>query len=138
MDQILTNEMKELITKLGELVKADERCKAIESAVADYERSEELNSLISEYNASQSVLADAYGKTGEEALSEDFKATVQARIEDLYAQITTHPVYEAYVSAKENFDALSNEIFAELQFAVTGQRPCSHNCSSCHSDCHEH
>ena len=39
----------------------------------------------------------------------------------------------------KNFDELSNEIFAELQFVITGSRPCSHNCSSCHSDCgHNH
>ena len=39
------------------------------------------------------------------------------------------------IGAKQNFDELTNEIFAELQFVITGSRPCSHNCSSCHSDC---
>ena len=139
MEEILPTEMKEIIAQLGAVVKADKRCRAIEETIEEYERSEELNTLIAEYNAQQNLLADAYGKSGDEALSEETKMTIQARIEQLYEQITTHPVYTAYVSAKEAFDGLTNEIFAELQFVITGQRPCSHNCSSCHSDCgHQH
>ncbi len=139
MEEILTPEMKEIIAQLGAVVKADKRCRAIEETIEEYERSEELNTLIAEYNAQQNLLADAYASEGAEALSEEMKMTIQARIEQLYEQITNHPVYTAYVSAKEAFDGLTNEIFAELQFVITGQRPCSHNCSSCHSDCgHEH
>lgn len=138
MEEILTQEMKDVISELGVLVKADPRCRAIEDAVAEYERSEELNGLIAEYNAQQNVLADAYGKEGEGALTEEVRTTIQARIEALYDQITTHPIYTSYLEAKEAFDALSNEIYAELQFVITGRRPCAHDCSSCHGDCHEH
>ncbi|MBE6541021.1 MAG: YlbF family regulator [Ruminococcaceae bacterium] len=139
MEEILTQEMKDVVAQLGALVKADKRCRAIEESIAEYERSEELNSLIAEYNAQQNLLADAYGKTGDGAIADDIRETVQARIEELYDQITAHPVYVNYVSAKEAFDALTNEIYGELQFVITGQRPCSHNCASCHSDCgHEH
>ena len=53
-----------------------------------------------------------------------------------YDQITTHPAYMAYVDAKDAFDALTNAIMGELQFAITGQRPCAHDCSSCASKCH--
>ena len=133
MEETLTNEMKEIIKSLGELVKADPRCRAIEETIGEYERSEELNALISEYNAQQNILADTYGK---EDTNKELGATVQARIDELYEKITSHPVYTAYVGAKEAFDALTNEIFGELQYAITGQRPCSHDCGSCHSDCH--
>ena len=135
--EILNNEMKELIAKLGELVKADARHRAIQEAIEEYERSEELNAKIAEYNAQQNILADAYSR-GEE-ISDELRDTVQERIDALYNEITGHPVYVAYVGAKEGFDELTNEIFAELQFVITGSRPCSHNCSSCHSDCnHSH
>lgn len=137
MEEILTPEMKAVIAQLGELIKADSRCRAIEETIAEYERSEELNNLIAEYNAQQNALADAYGKDGE--ADEALRSAVQLRIDALYDQITEHPVYVAYVDAKQAFDELTNEVYGELQFVITGRRPCSHDCSSCHSDCgHEH
>ena len=136
MNEILTQEMKELIAQLGTLVKADERCLAIERTIDEYEHCDELNALIAEYNAQQNVLADAYGKSD---VSDELRETVKNRIDELYDAVTNHPVYTAYLGAKQNFDELTNEIFAELQFVITGSRPCSHNCSSCHSDCnHNH
>lgn len=136
MEEILTQEMKEIIAELGALVKADPRCKAIEDSISEYERSEDLNGLIAEYNAQQNVLADAYGN---DELTAEVRDSIQARIGQLYDQITTHPVYTSYIEAKDAFDALSNEIYAELQFVITGRRPCAHDCSSCHSGCsHEH
>ena len=136
MNEILTPEMKELIAKLGELVKADDRCRAIEAAIDEYEHCDELNALIAEYNTQQNILADAYGKSD---VTDELRETVKNRIDELYDAVTTHPVYTNYLSAKDEFDGLSNEIFAELQFVITGSRPCSHNCSSCHSDCgHQH
>lgn len=136
MEEKLTPEMKEVIAKLGELVKADERCMRIQSTISDYEHSEELTALIGEYNTQQNLLADAYNKPeGDRTASEEFKSAVQARIDALYDQITTHPVYTAYVAAKNEFDALTQEIYAELQFVITGERPCSHDCSSCGGSC---
>lgn len=136
MEEKLTPEMKEVIAKLGELVKADERCMRIQSTISDYEHSEELTALIGEYNTQQNLLADAYNKPeGDRTASEEFKSAVQARIDALYDQITTHPVYTAYVAAKNEFDALTQKIYAELQFVITGERPCSHDCSSCGGSC---
>lgn len=137
MEENLTQEMKDVIKALGALVKADPRCAAIESTIEDYEHSEELNGLIAEYNTQQNLLADAYSRN--EELSDEVKETIQKRIDVLYDQVTEHPVYVAYLNAKNAFDALTNEIYGELQYVITGQRPCSHNCSSCHSDCgHQH
>ena len=136
MEELLTPEMKALIAQLGEIIKADPRHQAIRESIEEYERSEELNNLIAEYNMQQNALADAYGKNGE---SDDaLRTVVQSRIDALYDQITEHPVYVAYVDAKQAFDALTNEVYGELQFVITGQRPCSHDCSSCHSDCGHH
>ena len=137
METTLTQEMLELIAQLGALVKTDARCAAIEHTIEDYEHSEELNALIGEYNAQQNLLADAYAKGDE--LTDEVRTAIQNRIDALYEQIVNHPVYVAYVEAKNAFDALTTEIFGELQFVITGQRPCSHNCSSCHADCsHNH
>ena len=137
METSLTPEMLSLIAQLGELVKADARCRDIVAAIDAYEHSEDLNGLIASYNAQQDVLAEAYNAA--EDPGEDFKKSVQARIDALYDEIVGHPVYAAYVDAKEAFDDLTNEIYGELQYVITGTRPCSHDCSSCGSDCgHEH
>ncbi len=137
MEEILTPEMKAVIAQLGELIKADPRCRAIEDAIADYERCDELNGMIAEYNVQQNALADAYGKDGE--ADEALRTAVQLRIDALYDQITEHPTYVAYLDAKQAFDALTTEVYGEIQFVITGRRPCSHDCSSCHSDCgHSH
>lgn len=137
MEEILTQEMKDIIASLGKLIKADDRCRAIEEKIDAYEKSEELTSLIGEYNMQQNILADAYSDPAKN--TDEFKKTVQARIDELYDKIVSHPVYVDYVGAKSAFDELTQEVYAELQFAVTGTRPCSHDCSSCHGDCgHEH
>ncbi|MBQ8332683.1 MAG: YlbF family regulator [Clostridia bacterium] len=135
MEEILTPEMKAAVAALGELVKADARNTAIQNAIDEYEHSEDLNNLIAEYNTQQDLLADTYAK-GE--ATDDFKNAIQTRIDALYEQITNHPVYTSYLSAKQAFDALTSEIYGELQFVITGQRPCSHDCSTCHSNCGNH
>jgi len=136
MADILTPEMKNVIAALGALIKADSRCADIEKAIDVYEKSEDLNGLIAEYNTQQNLLADMFSKS--ETPDDDMRETIQNRIDELYDAITTHPVYEAYLEAKNAFDELTNEVYGELQFVITGQRPCSHDCSSCGSDCGHH
>ena len=94
--------------------------------------------MIAEYNAQQNLLSDLYAKNGEDESALDLRDTIQDRIDTLYNAITGHPVYVAYVDAKNAFDALTNEVYGELQFVITGKRPCAHDCSSCGSDCHHH
>ena len=133
MAELLTADMKHLIGKLGELVKADPRNESIRQAIEDYERSEDLNALIAEYNAQQSVLTDAYA--GADKPDEALAEALQQRIDSLYESITAHPVYKAYLDAKRDFDSLTNGIIAELQYVITGERSCGHDCSSC-AGCH--
>lgn len=137
MEEILTPEMKNVIAALGALIKADSRCADIEKAIEEYERSEELNGLIAEYNTQQNLLADIFSKS--ETPDDELKDSIQDRIDKLYDEITEHPVYTAYLEAKNAFDELTNEVYGELQFVITGKRPCSHDCSSCGGGCgHDH
>ena len=112
---------------LGDLIKNDPACTKLNSALEDYQRSEELMGLIGEYNVQQELLMTA---------SEDsVREKITARAEELYNTITAHPVYVAYMKAKHEFDVLYNEVRGEVQFGITGERPCSHDCSSC-GGCH--
>ena len=123
----MTEQMQNLITALGTLVREDSRFTQLEQAIEEYERSQELNELIAEYNNQQNLLADTFGA---DELTRD---VVQKRINTLYDAITNHPVYTAYADAKAEFDDLTTEIYGELQFAITGQRPCNGSCATCGS-----
>jgi len=98
MEEILTPAMKEAISALGELIKADPRHLTIQEAIETYEKSEELNGLIAEYNTQQNLLSDLYGQNGAD-VDKDAQQTIQTRIDQLYDQITSHPVYAAYIEA---------------------------------------
>ena len=98
MDSLLTPEMTALTHALGELVKADPRNDAIRHAIEDYERDEELNALIAEYNAQQTMLSDAV-RSGED-LGEDFGKTVRDIIGEENAD---HMVITRMMRGKEVF-----------------------------------
>ena len=130
--EILTEKMKEYIKLLADAVKNDDRHSALMDALEEYERSEELNNLIALYNDQQDILQEEYASQAPDSGRKD---KAQELVSKLYVEITGHPVYADYMKKKEAFDSLFNEIGAELQYQITGSRPCSHDCSSCHSGC---
>ena len=129
MADILTPEMNALIAAMGRLVKADPRSAALQDAIEDYERNEELNEMVARYQKMQNDLTDAYA--GETLPDAEFTEAAQAEIDDLYDAVVNHPVYAAFEEAKNAFEELTNEVFSELQFAMTGRRACGHDCASC-------
>ena len=120
----MNEEIRAEIEKLGELIKKDARYSNLTAALDEYERNEELISLIDDYNREQDVIITKV--SDKEAV-----AAVQAHIDELYDRITSHPAYLAYFNAKEEFDRFTGDIFRMIQYAVTGQSPCTHDCSSC-------
>ncbi|MCI9449778.1 MAG: YlbF family regulator [Clostridiales bacterium] len=125
----MTQEMIKAIHELGNLIKSDGASERLNHAVEDYERCEELMNLIAEYNTQQELMASSVDADA------SVREKINDRIDELYNKVTSHPVYLEYGRAKSEFDALYGEVIEELQFAVTGQRPCSHDCSSC-GGCH--
>lgn len=121
--------IKSAAVALGELIKNDETSIALDHAMEDYERSEELMALIGEYNAQQEMLSGAVEG------ADELRESVSARVNELYRAITEHQVYVAYMEAKSAFDSFYHEVMGEVQFGVTGEHPCTHDCSSC-GGCH--
>lgn len=132
MENILNERIIEMLHALGEEIKNDPRSIACINATAAYSESHELNALITEYNVHQTALSEEYSK---ETRDEDVIRNIESRLEELYAQITGLDVYSDYIRAKEEYDAYFNEIESELQYVVTGHKPCAHDCSSC-GGCH--
>ena len=94
------------------MIKNDATSIALDHAMEDYERCEELMSLIGEYNAQQEMLGGADN-------AEDVRKKVSDRIDELYREITEHAVYKAYIEAKAAFDEFYHEVMGEVQFGVT-------------------
>ena len=120
----MNEEIEKKIREAADLIKADGRYGKLQASLEEYERCEELNEMVKEYNTEQDLIISKVG-------DDEGRAVVQARIEELFEKITAHPVYIEYIRAKGEFEKLMNDVYGQLQYAVTGQRPCTHDCSTC-------
>lgn len=129
-------EVMELAAKLGQEIKKDPRVVALQEAEKAYTEDRTLQTLMVEYNAQSTALTEEYKKPEKDA---EFIKRIEARINEIYHEITENPVMLAYQAAQEVVNDFMNEVNAEISYQITGQRPCSHDCSSCHSNCgHDH
>lgn len=138
MENVLTEKLTEAIHALAEIIKADARHIAIVKASDEYSNNEELRKLLEEYSALQTAMAAEYEK---EDMDEKAVTDLQTRMGEIYETVTAHPVYCNFKEASEAYEELTNEVYGELEFAVTGQRAseCTHDCSTCGGGCsHEH
>ena len=132
MENVLNEKSIEMIHALGKEIKEDPRAAALQAAADAYNECHELHALITEFNVNQTAMQAEYSK---EDRDDVVIHQIENRLEELYNQITALDEFSAYTRAKEEYDAYYNEVLAELEFAITGSRPCSHDCSSC-GGCH--
>jgi len=122
----------ELAAELGRKIKDDPRIVAMKKAEEAYNTDGKLQTLMVEYNAQQTALAEEYKKSEKDA---EFIQRIQARINDIYHEITENPVMIEYQRATEVVNAFMNEVNSEISYQITGERPCTHDCSSCGCGC---
>lgn len=128
-------EIMELAAQLGQAIKADERIAKMNEARVAYESDENIQKLMLEYNAQQIALAEEYKK---EAVDQKIIEAIENRLDEIVSMVTSNPVFALVNEAQEAVNKLMNEVNAEIEFQITGQRPCSHDCHSCGSDCGHH
>ena len=128
-------EIMELAAQLGQAIKADERIAKMEEARTAYESNEDIQKLMLEYNAQQIALAEEYKK---DPVDQKIIEAIENRLDEIVGQVTSNPVFAMVNAAQEEVNKLMNEVNAEIEFQITGQRPCAHDCSSCGSDCGHH
>ena len=128
-------EIMELAAQLGQAIKADERIAKMNEAREAYEKDEDIQKLMLEYNAQQIALAEEYKK---EPVDQKIIEAIENRLDAIVDQVTSNPIFAMVNEAQEAVNKLMNEVNAEIEFQITGQRPCSHDCSSCGSDCGHH
>ncbi len=128
-------EIMELAAQLGQAIKADARIAQMEEAKAAYEKDEKIQALMLEFNTQQIALAEEYKK---EPVDQKIIEAIENRLNEIVAQVTASESFIKINEAQEAVNTLMNEVNAEIEFQITGQRPCAHDCSSCGSDCGHH
>lgn len=124
----------ELAMTLGKVLKEDKRLVRMQKAREEFEKDEELATLMTEYEVQQKAMENV-------ATGEDFDPhmvqMIQDRIDAIYADICKSPAYVELETAQNEVNELMNAVNNTISFAITGQMPtsCSHDCSSC-GGCH--
>lgn len=125
----------ELAAELGKAIKADERITKMNEAREAYEKDEDLQKLMLEYNVQQTALAEEYKK---ETVDPAIIESIEARLDAIVKEVTEKDVFVALNEANEAVNALMQAVNGEIEYNITGQRPCTHDCHSCGSDCGHH
>ena len=121
-----------LAAELGKAIKEDDRMIRMEKAKEAYESSEKIGNLMMEYGIQQQALT-AMGD-GEE-IDTDALTRIQDRIDEIYAEITTDPLFIELDEAQAAVNELMETVNNTIMFNATGKTACTHDCSSC-SGCH--
>ena len=122
----------ELASELGKAIGQDERMIRMEKAKEAYESSEKIGNLMMEYGIQQQALTTM--GDGEQ-IDTDALTRIQDRIDEIYAEITTDPIFKELDEAQNAVNALMETVNNTIMFNATGKTPCTHDCSSC-SGCH--
>ena len=125
----IRQELLDEVHLLGQRLKQEPCCREYREAERNYLTNEELNRWLSEFNACQTGLS-LENSRGEDC-DEKVVDALKERINELYDAITGHPAYADLVQAKATYEQFLQTVQSELQYAITGQRPCVHDCSAC-------
>lgn len=127
-----TGEIFKKAMELGKLIKEDERIQTLEEAKKAYDMDETIGTLTVEYEVQQKALAAAYGETERD---QELIDAINARINEIYEKVIATDTYKAYESAQTRVNELMQQVNATIQYEVSGETACTHDCSTC-SGCH--
>lgn len=125
--------IEEIAAELGKALKEDARLVELEAARKAYEESEELRTLMTEYEVNQKAIEFEAAKPE----SEELLAKIQNRLDEIYDKIMEHPVFVRLNTAQAEVNAYMEAINNIITFNITGELPtsCTHDCSSCGGSC---
>lgn len=125
--------IEQLAKALGNAIKSDERMVRLNKAREAYEANTELGRLAIEFEIQQRALANEYGKAERD---DAVIASVQKRAQEIYDTISESPEYKEMLAAEEDMNKLMNEVNTMITTEITGEIPCTHDCSTCGGNCH--
>ena len=129
-------EIFELAKKLGEAIAKDHRLVEFEEAKKDYENDVELQNALKEYEVQQQALQSEMLKDEKDSFTID---AINERINELYQLIVTNASFLHLNQIQVEVNEFMNEVNNAITCAITGEDPksaCTHNCATCHSQCH--
>ena len=129
--EIIMN-MMEVANQLGKIIKESDIYRELDIAKEEYDNSEHIKQYMQEYQVDRQALENAAAQENPETLVIE---TLQNRLDELYKLITEDPVFVRLTDAQNAVNELMEQVNNEITFAITGQRPCTHDCSTCHG-CH--
>lgn len=131
----------ELFKKAAVALQTDERYLALDAARKASDNDEELQKMIGEFNLARLDLNNEIGKDDRD---DEKLASLNDKINKLYADIMNNDKMVAYNEAKTGVEALISHIDAIINTAMNGGDPmtvqapeqgCTGSCSSC-GGCH--
>lgn len=124
----------DLAAALGKALKEDDKLIRLEAARKAYEADGDLQKMMVEYEVQQKALQGELVREERDTL---FIDTIQKRIDLLYNNIMSHPVFTELNEAQAEVNELMNAVNNTITFHITGEVPssCTHNCSTCGGGC---
>ena len=121
----------EMAKCLGQIIKEDEKIKALNEAQAAYNADPDVLLLTTEYTVQQQLLMEEYANTNNKETIDK----INARINAIYNQVLETKAYKAYESAQNEVNELMQLVNDTISAEITGQSGCTHDCSTC-GGCH--
>ena len=118
----------ELAAELGKAIKEHDVYKKYLAAKEVYDSNNELNSKIMEYSIQQKALADEAGKQNRDT---ELMDQIQKRVDVLYKEICEDTSFLAVNEAQDAVNELMNSVNQTITYNITGESPCTHDCSTC-------
>lgn len=123
----------EIAAELGKALKEDKKLVRLENAKKAYESDPDLQKKMLEYEVQQKALQNEITKEERDTVFIDI---IQKRIDTLYNEIMSHPVFVELNEAQSEVNELMNAVNNTITFNITGETPsCTHNCSTCGGGC---
>ena len=127
----------EIAAQLGKAIKEDDRIKELNAAREAYETSEELRTLMTEYDVNQKAIEFEAAKP---ELDDELLKKMQGRLDELYDKIMEHPVFIRLNTAQNEVNEFMENVNSIITYNITGELPssCTHDCSTCGGACGHH
>lgn len=121
-------EIMEIAEMLGKAIKEDARLVKLNECKKAYDSDTNLSKYMIEYEVQQKAMSNEYEKPEKDMT---LITEIQKRIDELYKLITENPVFSELDAAQNAVNELMNQVNQTITYNITGETPCTHNCSTC-------
>ena len=122
----------EMARALGKAIQEDDRYISTQVALQQSDADEELQAMIGDFNLKRMAINNEAQK---EDRSEDLLREYNEELREIYTNIMQNPHMNAYNNAKNELDALIQQVTNIITMSADGQDPETCDCESCTGNC---